>query len=94
LPSVLKNSRKYSNLRNKRGVLDLNAETHNNDMNLTHEDINDYERGDVSRSQYELYQDQDSAEDEFQPNIPGAVIENCNHSTQIFVKVRNFIRIF
>lgn len=58
-------------------------------MNLTYDETDSYERGNVSVSQYESYQGQERVEDDFQPNIPGAVIENCNHSTQIFVKVRS-----
>ncbi|XP_069703305.1 uncharacterized protein [Periplaneta americana] len=87
LPSILKNKGNHSSSRTKKGVVDLNGGIYNDDMNLTYEETDDYERGSVSRSQYELYRGQDSVEDDFQPNIPGAVIENCNHSTQIFVKV-------
>ena len=60
-------------------------------MNVPYEGADDYERGNVSRSQYELYRGQESVEEELQLNIPGAVIENCDHSTRIFVKVRSFI---
>jgi len=58
-------------------------------MHVTYEGADDYERGNVSRSQYELYRGQESVEEELQLNIPGAVIENCDHNTRIFVKVRS-----
>jgi hypothetical protein len=94
LPSILKNRGKYSNSKHEGGVSDLHAGTHNNDMNVTYDETDGYERGNVSRSQYGLYQGQEGVEDEFQPNIPGTVIESCNHSTQIFVKVRSIVIIF
>jgi hypothetical protein len=93
LSSVLKNKGIYSNSRHKRGFSDFNARTYNDDMNLTYEEGDDYERGNIRRSQYELCRAQESVEDEFQPNIPGAVIDHCSHATQIFVKVRSLIRI-
>jgi len=62
-------------------------------MNVTYEGADDYERGNVSRSQYELYRGQESVEEELQLNIPGAVIETCDHNTRIFVKVRSFITV-
>lgn len=90
-PSILKNKEKYSSSKGERGVSDIHAGTHNNDMNRMYDETDGYETGNVSRSQYEFYEGKESVEDEFQPNIPGTVIENCSHSTQIFVKVRNII---
>jgi hypothetical protein len=89
LPRILKNSGRYSNLRHERRLSDFNAGKGYSDMNVTCEEKGGYERGNVTGSQYQFYQGPDSVEDEFQPNIPGTVIENCNHSTQIFVKVRS-----
>jgi hypothetical protein len=91
LVSILRNTGKCTKSKNNRRFSDLNLGTNNDDMNVTYEGTDDYDRGNVSRSQYELYRGQESVEDEFQLNIPGAVIESCNHSTQIFVKVRSFI---
>jgi len=91
LISILRNRGKCTKARNNRGFLDLNLGTNNDDMNVTYEGADDNERGNVSRSQYELYRGQESVEEELQLNIPGAVIETCDHNTRIFVKVRSFI---
>lgn len=93
LVSILRSRGRYTKSRNNRGVSDLNLGINSDDMNVTYEEADDYERGNVSRSEYELYRGQETVEDELQLNIPGAVVENCNHSTQIFVKVRSFIAV-
>jgi len=89
--SILRNRGICTKSGNNRGFLDLNLWTNNDDMNVTYEGADDNERGNVSRSQYELYRGQESVEEELQLNIPGAVIETCDHNTRIFVKVRSFI---
>lgn len=88
----LRNKGMYSKSRHEKEFSDFNAGTYNDDMSLTSEEVDDYKRGNIRRSQYELYRAHNSIEDELQPNIPGAVIDHCSHTTQIFVKVRSMIR--
>ncbi|KAJ9590758.1 hypothetical protein L9F63_016274 [Diploptera punctata] len=84
LLSFVKN--KVPNSRNKK-VNPENDGDYDDDMDVTCEETDKYEKRHLHRSNYDLHRDIN--EDEFQQNIPGTVTENCNHSTQIFVKVMN-----
>ncbi|PSN49141.1 hypothetical protein C0J52_14887 [Blattella germanica] len=83
VPSILKNKGKFTNSRNKKVNPEPNTSTYDEDeLDVACE----YERRNLNSHRNSLHEHN---EDHFQPNIPGTVTENCNHSTQIFVKVMN-----